>query len=325
MTTTISTSGIQLLLTNNLLAQQKNLSKLNEQLGSGVQNNDLTDYTPAVAFNLVNFQNTVTQRQSYIDAMKNASTRLSAYDTTLGNMENIATTAQNLAQSNQSLDPSTVSQLHAQAQSYLKQLTDDLNQQIGGRYIYSGSRYSTAPVVDLTTLSGTPSVPFNPTVSPAVANYDTSYVSPGPTNTPSAWATDSVSTDINQSLTYGVNSNNPAFQQLVAGLQLLSAATAPGVDATTYNTDIVNAGNLLGTALNNVQGVHSGVSSNISILKNETDLQNTDINNLKNQIGDLQNADITQVGTSINLLQTQLQASYSATASLTQDSILKYL
>ncbi|HEY4124944.1 MAG TPA: hypothetical protein VGM36_10045, partial [Rhizomicrobium sp.] len=57
----------------------------------------------------------------------------------------------------------------------------------------------------------------------------------------------------------------------------------------------------------------------------ETATQNADIASLQGQISDIQQVDLTEVGTSINLLTTQLNASYSATATITQESILKYL
>ena len=47
MTTTIGTAGIQQLLTSQLLNQQSTLTQLNEQLGTGDQYSNLTDYTPS--------------------------------------------------------------------------------------------------------------------------------------------------------------------------------------------------------------------------------------------------------------------------------------
>ena len=79
------------------------------------------------------------------------------------------------------------------------------------------------------------------------------------------------------------------------------------------------------TYRNGVQALNAGVASNQNIIATETSTQNADITNLQNQISNLQSVNLTQVGTEINTMQTQLQASYSATASLEQLSILKYL
>jgi flagellin-like hook-associated protein FlgL len=144
------------------------------------------------------------------------------------------------------------------------------------------------------------------------------------TTNAAASAQDSVTVDSGFNVQYGVTSNAPGFQQVIAGLRLMNAA-ASQTDPTTYQTDMTQASSLLATGLSNIQSVHATVANNTNILKQETDLQNTDITNLQNQISNIQQVDLTSVGTQINLLQTQLQASYSATATLIQESILKYL
>jgi len=325
MTSSVSNLGLQLLSINNLQSEQVNLAQLNEELGSGQQQDNLTKYAPTTAINLMNFQNSITQKQAYLGTMQTVQARLTIYNQTMGDMENIAAQAGSLATNNQSLNPSNVAQLQAQVQSYLKQLTSDLNQQVGGRYIYAGTRYSTTPVVDLSTLSGTPSWPFTPTTSPTLPNYDSEYNPPTTTTDASAFTQDSVTIDNNFSVQYGITSNSAAFQQLVAGLQFINAATQSGVSAATYQTDMSNAGSLLTTALTGIQALNTNVASNQNILKQETTTQNADISTLQSQISDLQQVNVAQVGAEINTLQTQLQASYSATASLEQLSILKYL
>ena len=105
--------------------------------------------------------------------------------------------------------------------------------QIGGRYIYAGSRYTTAPVVDLTSLTNTPTSPY--TVSgPTLPVYDTDYTGSGSTST-AAYSQDSVTVDQGYTVQYGVTSNATGFQQVIAGLQLMKTAAASG-DATTYQT-----------------------------------------------------------------------------------------
>jgi flagellar hook-associated protein 3 FlgL len=323
MTFSISTLGVQLLTTNNLQNQQTALQNLNEQLASGQQHDNLTDYAPVDAHNLLNFQNGITQRNAYISGMQTVSTRLSIYDNTMNDMESLVSGAQTIASQNQTLDPSKVAQIQAQAQAYLKQIQDDLNQQVGGRYIYSGSRYSTPPVVDLTTL-GAPTMPFVPATSPTLTDYDTEYNPPTTTTDAAAYAQDSVTVDDSFNVQYGVTSNDKGIQQVIAGLRLLNAGSSQS-DPTVYKTDFANANTLLTTGLQNLQATHAGVAGNINIISQQTAVQNADITNLQNQISDIQQVNLTAVGTQINTLQTQLSASYSATASLIQESILKYL
>lgn len=319
----ISTLGTQLLTTLNLQKEQSTLATLNQQLASGQKHDGLTGYTTVEAHNLMDFQNGINQKNAYISGMQTVSTRLSVYDTTLSNMESITSQAASLAAQNQKLDPSKVSQLNAQVEAYLKQAQDDLNQQVSGRYIYAGSRYSTAPVVNLLPL-GPPTLPFTPNTSPNLTDYDTEYNSPTVTTDVAAYAQDSVTIDTSFSIKYGVTSNDTGIQQMIAGMRVLHDAMSTS-DPTQYQTKMIAASGLLNTALNNIQATHAGVAGNTNILKQQTDTQNTDITSLQNQISDISQVDLTSVGTQINLLQTQLQASYSATASLIQESILKYL
>jgi len=327
MSFSISTLGVQLLTTNNLQNEQTNLAQLNSQLATGQQFDNLTGYTPADAHNILNFQNAITQRQSYIDSMKTVSSRLSVYDTTMTDMETLASQAQTLATQNQSLDPTKIAQINAQTQAYLEQVQNDLNQQVSGRYIYAGSRYTTQPVANLTSLGPSVQAPF-PSTSPTLPDYDTQYApaaTPPVTTSTDAWTQDQVTVDTGFNLPYGVTSTAAGFQQVIAGLRLMNAASQTGASAATYQTDMTNASTLLSNGLTNIQALHAGVANSTNIITQETTTQNADINNLQNQLGDIQNVNITQVGTEINTLQTQLQASYSATASLIQESILKYL
>ncbi|MDX2028479.1 MAG: flagellin [Alphaproteobacteria bacterium] len=321
-TNTISNLGLQLLTTSNLVSQQSNLATLAQQLATGKKHTNLTDYDPTAARNLMDFQNVISQRRSYIDAMKTVNVRLDIYDQTMNDMEDIAAQASSLAASNQNLDANKVVQLKAQIQAYLKQLTDDFNQQVSGRYVYSGSRYSTPPVADLTTLTGAPNWPFTPTASPTLPNYDSEY--DGSTTSAAAFSQDSVTIGNGFTVQYGITSNADAMQRLVAGLQFFNDATDQ-TDPDDYNTGMIRAANLLSGALSGLQSLHAGVANNINILKRQADIQTTAITALQNQITDLQQVDLTEIGTKINLLQTQLQASYSATASLQRLSILNYL
>jgi flagellar hook-associated protein 3 FlgL len=326
----ISNLGIQLLSTSNLQGELTNINQLTEQLASGQQQDNLTNYSPLDAEQLLSFQNAITQKQAYITTMQTVNARLQVYNSTMNDMENLAAEASQLATQNPTLSTSQTGNIQEQVQAYMQQAVDDLNQQIGDRYIYAGSRYSTQPVNLQSVLNGTVTLPFTP-VTPSGSNYplppyDTDYNSGNPSaSNPDAWATASANIDTGDSLTYGVTSTQTGFQQLIAGMQLINNAAQNGVSAATYQTDMSNAATLLGSALTNIQTYNTGVASSINTITQEKTTQNNDITSLQTQIGDIQNVDIAQVGTELNTLQTQLQASYSATAALTQDTLLKYL
>ncbi|HUY69006.1 MAG TPA: flagellin, partial [Alphaproteobacteria bacterium] len=141
---------------------------------------------------------------------------------------------------------------------------------------------------------------------------------------PKAWAQASVQIDSAFNVAYGVTSTQTGFQQLIAGMQLIQQA-ATSTDSATYQKDMTQAATLLSSGLTNIQSYHSKVAAATNAINEEQTTQNTDISNLQTQLSNIQQVDLSTVGTQLNIMQTQLQASYAATATLAQLSILKYL
>ena len=83
---------------------------------------NLTDYDPSSAHQLLDLQNSITQRQSYLSSMTNVSAVLSGYDLSFTDMESVNAGAVNVAQQNQSYSPTSQANLKTQVQGYLKEL-----------------------------------------------------------------------------------------------------------------------------------------------------------------------------------------------------------
>lgn len=322
--TYISTQGLQIQMTAALQKEQKDLGKLNEQLASGKLNANLTDYLPAQARQLMDFQNSVTAKDGYMTGLKTVQTRLDMYDNTLSDMESITADAKSLASQNQNYDASKVAQIKAQVENYLKQVSNDLNQKVGNRYVYAGIRYTTQPVSDdITVLSGAPAGTIY-SDNLTLPDYDNAYVLSGTTTDANAYTEDTILADDNFSVTYGISSDDPSFQRLINGLRYMYQATQT-TDPTTYQNDMNQAATMLATALQGIQGLHTSVAGNQNTIKTQLTTLSNSIDSLKNQVDDIQKVDLTEVSVKITLLQTQLQASYSATAKLEQLSIVNYL
>lgn len=217
MSYAVSTLATQLFATKNLQTEQSNLALLNQQLASGTKYTDLTNYAPVDAHNLMDFQNAITQRQAYLNGMTTVNSRLSMYDNTMTNIESITAQAQSLANGNQTYDSTKTAQIQAQVKSYLQQIQDDLNQQVSGRYVYSGSNYSTAPVSNLTTL-GAPTLPFTATTSPALPDYSSVNV---PANSFTITATPPTGN-------FQVGNSSVAWSAIAAGASSVTVTTASG-------------------------------------------------------------------------------------------------
>ncbi|MBV8061713.1 MAG: hypothetical protein JO126_01585 [Alphaproteobacteria bacterium] len=324
--TNVSTVGLQMLLINNMSSEKTTLEQLNTQLGTGQEHDNLTDYTASQARQILDLNSQVTQRQSYISSIKNVQSRLGVYDLSMSDMESVAAQASTLASQNQNYDGAKASSILSQLTTMLKQVTDDLNQKVGDRYIYAGTRYSTAPVTDLTKLTDTPSSTTTDTSNYYLPDYDTQYVNSTSTSG-AAYAQDQVLVDQGYTVTYGISSNNTSFQQLVAGLRFIQSAVTAGQsgDTATYSSDMTTANNLLTAGLSGIQAIHAGLASNQNILSNEISTQNTDISNLQDQITGITGIDQASVAASLTAMQTQIEASYSATASTEKLSLTQYL
>lgn len=285
----ISSIGLRTSIDAFLQTQKSQLETLNSQLASGVQSNDLTNYAPSDALNLMNYQNVITQRQSYLSSMNTVQSRLTIYNSTMSDMENVAQNAQSLAAQNTTYNASTASQLNAQVNGYLEQISNDLNQNVNGRYIYSGSRYSTPPVANLTTLTGTVTYPFTATTSPTLPNYDTSYVT-GLTATTSGQNVvfgGTVTTPQNASVTvngkvysYAIQSGDTATQ-IASGLATLVSADIPNTTSSNGTLTVGPTGTISAAggnastsayALDSVE-VDTGFSTTYGVSSNATAFQ----------------------------------------------------
>jgi len=297
---TISNYSILTGLTSNLQREQSTLTQLVTQLSSSKQHTDLTDYTPSEARQLISLQSTATQSKAYLSVIATANSKLSVYNTTMTDMESIVSQAQTLVNNSPNYTTTTASNILTEANNYLRSMGIDLNQQLNGQYLYSGTRYTTAPVADLTTLPVATLSPTTITDGATLPSYDSQYgtsaltmtvagqnvtiggtvstpltasaivngvtynylvqaadtpttiasslaaliavnipgtSSAGPVITVGAtgtvtgagtgaisYTTDSAIIDTNYTLNYGVSSNNPAFQQVIAGLRYMQAA-----------------------------------------------------------------------------------------------------
>jgi flagellin-like hook-associated protein FlgL len=152
MVDSISTLGLQMINAANLTAGQATMAKLTQQLATGKVATNLSDYSDIQAQNLVSLTNSITQQQGFQAVATTITPRLTVYDQALTGIENVAEEAGSAVESSTVYNSTQNSSLATQIQGYLSQVGYYLNQQVDGRYIFAGSRYTTAPVGDLTTL-----------------------------------------------------------------------------------------------------------------------------------------------------------------------------
>lgn len=324
MVDSLSTLGLQVSVSDNLMGGQKLLSKLTQQLTTGVYSTNLSDYTASNAQKLLNVTSAVAEQKGFLDVISSLEVRIKMYDATLTGIEDTISEATSAILSRPIYEEENAEALANQLSGALSQMSYYLNQKVGDRYIYAGSRYTQQPVGDMLALPSPPTetAPYLATGN-TVPVYDTDYDPLDPEATfPKAYVKNATAIDTSSTLTYGINSNEDGFQKVIMGLRWAYAATQ---DPDNYVAYMQTARDLLTDGIADVRATHTSSTSAYNRLKSAATLIEENISNLESQSDDISKVDLNEVSLKISLLQTQLQASYSATSILLKLTLTDYI
>lgn len=313
----ISTISIMTQVTSALNNGQSALSNLTQQLASGVKSTDLTTYSAYESRTLVSSRNLQEKANSYLDAISSVKPRLTIYERSLSALEDVINSTQSTILNTQNASAAAEQGVGAQISGAIDQAAYYLNQKVGDRFIFSGTRFTQKPIGDIKALTNPPAETF-PATSPTLPPYDAA----GPGSDALAYGKDVISLDDNLRLTYGISSTESGIQNMIQGLRFAYAATQ---DSANYTTYMAQAQTYLKTALSEVRTLRAQVAGNVKILTDTAKSQQDTINLLQTQIDKIRNADINEVSVKINSYNAQLQASYAASSKLINLSILQYL
>ena len=340
---------------------QNQIAKLTYQVDTGLKSQDLQGYGTQ-ANQLLNLQSAQTTEQNYVSNNTQTGTFLTAYDTTLNQLSGDATKLNAALDAFTVTDPTAVSNLKALVSGLQVDVAATLNTQVGGRYLYGGTRYTTQPVGDLSTLPApTFVVPATtpPTVTPlAVANgtvpapqtvpptlplppYDSQAAtlnSAAPTAAQLAQAGQTYATQTtvvanNQQVTYGISSNDPTFQHLVYALQNAQAAVnATGANQQAY---IKQAASEIALALNGstttsptvsgLQTLQASHGTAETLVANANTVHTQTLATLQAQITTIDQVDPATVATELSTAQNTLNGSYKVVSSVLNETLLNFL
>ncbi|MBR0795939.1 flagellin [Bradyrhizobium jicamae] len=275
----------------------------NEQVqeSSGQKSQDFAGYG-ADAGRVVNLQVSVTRSQSYIDAASIADSKVQVMYSAVGSMTNIITQLRSQLSAASVGSSTATSSVITYAQQALSQVGSLLNTQYDGEYVFGGAKTGTAPV-DLTGYD---------TGTGSLTTPDTSYYQ-GDSEIASVRVSDS------QSVAYGVNADNSAFEQVMRLLKYV------GNSSTLSSSDLTSALNLASSALDAVSTVQSKISTSASQIESASADQSDYQTFAQTLGGDLTNVDVAAVTAQLSAYQTQLTASYSAIARIQGLSLANYL
>ncbi|WP_243370229.1 flagellar hook-associated protein FlgL [Geotalea sp. SG265] len=292
----------------NLQQGRSKLDKLQEQLASGSNINRPSD-DPISTRQILALQNGVTEGDQYLSNIDKGNIWLGITDTALSGMASIMAQVKTVASNmiSTSTDPNMI----ANATTNLTQLKDQLidlgNTQIGNQYVFGGFDNSTAPFDAAGTFNGTDddiyvNIAKNSSVAINITGGDLLRGGTPPVGSASGAGAGTRPTDI------------------IANINALINAITTGSSA-----DITDGVKNMKAAADQINAAQSVVAGNKMRLDNAKTMIVNNQNTLKNIIGSKQNVDYAKAATELTQQQTAFQAALSATAKISQLSLLDYI
>jgi len=301
MTMRVATFALNEQMLGAALRTQAKLAAQQVQEATGLKS---TDYSGlgATSRQLLDLQVSVARSKSYADAATSANSRATAMSNALSSMSDLISQFRaQLVESTNNLG-SGASTLQETARQLLTEFAAQLNTRLEGRYVFAGSATDRQPV-DTSALTTTPS-------SPTTAN--TAYYRGNSEVT-------SVRVSDDQVVRYGITADNPAFEETLRALNLV--ANAATLDTTTLD----EATSLTLDGLDRLLAVQGKLSVDTATMQRAID-NHADYQTFAASLGtDLNSVDVAALTAQMSAYQTQLEASYSAIARISNLNLVDFL
>lgn len=280
---------------------QKAEAQASIQESTGLVGTSFADYGDK-SRQLLTLQNEMSSAQAQSDNTATAVNRAQATYSALGNMITLMTTLKTAISS--AMSGTAASGLNAQGSSTLEDLASQINAQLGGRYLFSGSQ-TDQPAVDLTTYA---------TTTASAATADTSYYH-GDSQQAAVRVSDT------SSVTYGVTGDNSAIEEAMRAAKLVAQATTDPVDTTALSA----AYDLASSAITDLSNLQASVAVTSGRLEDAQQSQTSYISLLDDATSSIKDVDSAEALAKVKQLDTQLQASYSALSIVVKIRLTDYL
>lgn len=244
---------------------------------------------------------TINRNAQYLNNHKVVEASVNTASSTLSQVISTATSLQSLL-SQRITGVSNSAAFSNQIEGTWQTLAGQINTQVGGQYLFSGTKTNIAPV--------------DPTTFPTLEKEGI------PDNSYYKGSAQDMTTriDENVSITYNVRADSPGFQKLIAGIVLAKQG-----DAANDPVMLQKAEDMVQDGLADITSLQAQVNANASILsKSDTTLTNSNLywTGLQQGIG---NTDIVAVSTQVAVNQGILQAAFQAFAKITALRLSDYL
>lgn len=246
----VSTNNLYSTTVGDALNVQQQWSTAETQQASGLKAQDFGTLGGGDSRETLNLETDIAQATNWSTVAKNVGATTQAMYTAVGTMQQAVNKVQVLI-SNAMSSPNN-SDLLGQAQAIMGTLMTQVNQQVGGVYLFSGGNTSVAPV----------SLTHYPALNATTNAYD-------PASTDSSYYTgdnhiQSVQVNLQQTIAYGVTANNPAIEEAIRSVEAVIQAAKVSSSSTTTTTSPSAASTVAGGTLT-INGQNFTIGANASL------------------------------------------------------------
>jgi flagellar hook-associated protein 3 FlgL len=341
--TTLSTLGQNQLLIRQFSTLQGQIQDVQTQVATGANTQSYSGLGAQTALD-INLHNQATQIDDYNKTISQLQLRTGLVDTSLGIINDTAVSVQNMSFVTPQVSTGRIN-LVSQAQAAINQINQQLQTQVDGRNLFGGTATQSQAMVPQSTLLPTvqaavsAAITANAALVPpgdvtiavknAVATVfatTTNFYSGGPPTAPTQIAP---GTSVDTSITGA----DPSFQTILQGLYTIAAlpqpvappVTPPNLSTSDFDAIASASGTVISQGLTDLQSVTGKNGNNEATLTQESTQNTATLTVLQTQINNIENVDLAGASTKLTQLQTQLEASYRITASLSNLSLVNYL
>jgi len=328
----LSTLAQNNLLRAETLKVQTEIARLQNQASTGKKSDNYGDLGTLAPLD-ISLRNKADRIAEYQTANKSIAARLAVVDGNLSSIEKTVLDVRNVAFANHGSDIGRQSIIDAAKQA-IRDVTQKLQVNVDGRFLFGGTRTDQPPMVDDATLMASTSTAVTAALTPTPADISGTVATTvaGIFGTTANFyqglgAHPAQEIDENLRLDYSITGGNSAVQKILQGLYAIALTPMPTDEPTRQNFDqgMNNAGTLISDGLGELQQLILKNGRNQKLLEDQNTLHEQSLTLITTQVDDIENVDLADVSTRLTHLRTQLQASYSITADLKDLSLVNFL
>jgi flagellar hook-associated protein 3 FlgL len=291
---------------------QSAVSNLNAEISTGSDAQTYSQIAPQSA-QLEQYRTEVSQQQGFINTINTVSTSMQTMALSLQQiLSQVQSFESTLADDAYNTQQPTV---QTQAATLLQQVAGYLNVQGASGYLFGGTDTATPPV-DLSSLP-----------QGAAASLTTSVGGPPSSNGYYAGGANipPVQIDTQVSVNYGITADNPAFEQIIRTLNFIAQSGAFSPTSPADQANVTLAGQMLDNATQSLTGIGGKLALQQAQLNTTETVHQSTLNIAQNGISNIVSVNQATAITQLQNLETQMEASYTATSQIQKLSLVNYM